>query len=105
MHDGQAPVALSLEVGRLFEAFPEASFVLGDGRIEWVNERLVQLLGHDPTGSDVKATIPDWREGLDAEVPFEASLRCPGGGSLPVELRARAPSGDGRVDRRRPRCP
>jgi len=28
-HDGQAPVALSLEVGRLFEAFPEASFVVG----------------------------------------------------------------------------
>ena len=95
-HDGQAPVALSLEVGRLFESFPEASFVLGDGRIEWVNERLTQLLGHDPTGSDVEATIPDWREGLDAEVPFEASLLCPGGGSLPVELRARA-LGDGRT--------
>ncbi len=92
-HDGQAPVALSLEVGRLFEAFPEASFVVGEGRIEWVNERLVQLLGHDPTGSDVVATIPDWREGLDAEVPFEASLLCPGGGCLPVELRTRALGG------------
>ena len=80
----------------MFESFPEASFVLGDGRIEWVNERLTQLLGHDPTGSDVEATIPDWREGLDAEVPFEASLLCPGGGSLPVELRARA-LGDGRT--------
>ena len=33
-----------------------------------------------------RTTIPDWREGLDAEVPFEAALRCPSGGSLPVEL-------------------
>ncbi|MGZ8579830.1 MAG: putative bifunctional diguanylate cyclase/phosphodiesterase [Actinomycetota bacterium] len=94
MRDGSAPVDMSLEAGRLFEAFPEAAFVLGDGRIEWVNERLVQLLGHDPTGSDVEATIPDWREGLDAEVPFEASLRCPSGSSLPVELRPRSLGGD-----------
>ena len=76
-HDGPAPVDLSLDAGRLLEAFPEASFVLAGGRIEWVNERFVQLLGHDPTGAGVEDTIPDWRDGLDAEVPFEAALRCP----------------------------
>jgi diguanylate cyclase (GGDEF)-like protein/PAS domain S-box-containing protein len=93
MHDGPAPVDLGLEAGRLLEAFPEASFVLADGRIEWVNERFVQLLGHDPTGGGVEETIPDWRDGLDAEVPFEAGLRCPSGGSLPVELRSRSLGG------------
>ena len=93
MHDGPAPVDLGLEAGRLLEAFPEASFVLADGCIEWVNERFVQLLGHDPTGAGVEETIPDWRDGLDAEVPFEAGLRCPSGGSLPVELRSRSLGG------------
>ena len=73
----------------MFEESPEALFVVADGRIERVNGRFVELLDHDPTGVDVRETIPDWRDGLDTDVPLEATLCCPDGGSLPVEVRVR----------------
>ncbi len=92
--DGSAPLDLGLETARLFEASPEASFVVDGSRIEAVNERFVEMLGHDPTGGEVRATIPHWREGRLAETPFEAELRCPGGGGLPVEVRVRALDGE-----------
>ena len=92
--DGSAPLDLGFETARLFEASPEASFVVDGSRIEAVNERFVEMLGHDPTGGEVRATIPHWREGRLAETPFEAELRCPGGGGLPVEVRVRALDGE-----------
>ena len=92
--DGSAPLDLGFETARLFEALPEASFVVDGSRIEAVNERFVEMLGHDPTGGEVRATIPHWREGRLAETPFEAELRCPGGGGLPVEVRVRALDGE-----------
>ena len=92
--EGSTPVGLGLEGPRLFEASPEASFVLRGSRIEAVNERFVEMLGHDPTGGDVRETVPDWRDDRSAETPLEAELRCPEGSSLPVEVRMR-PLGDG----------
>jgi diguanylate cyclase (GGDEF)-like protein/PAS domain S-box-containing protein len=87
--EGSAPLGLGLEGARLFEASPEALFVLRGSRIEAVNERFVEMLGHDPTGGDVRETVPDWRDDRPAETPFEAELRCPEGSSLPVEVRMR----------------
>jgi diguanylate cyclase (GGDEF)-like protein/PAS domain S-box-containing protein len=92
--DGSAPLDLGFETARLFEASPEASFVVDGSRIEAVNERFIEMLGLDPTGGEVRATIPHWREGRLAETPFEAELRCPGGGGLPVEVRVRALDGE-----------
>ncbi len=92
--DGSAPLDLGFETARLFEASPEASFLVDGSRIEAVNERFVEMLGHDPTGGEVRATIPHWREGHLAGTPFEAELRCPGGGGLPVEVRVRALDGE-----------
>ena len=88
--EGSAPPDLGFDDARLFEASPEASFVLHGSRIEAVNERFVEMLGHDPTGGDVHETIPDWREGSSAGPPYEADLRCPHGDALPVEVRVRA---------------
>jgi diguanylate cyclase (GGDEF)-like protein/PAS domain S-box-containing protein len=87
--DGTARFDLGFDHARLFEASPEASFVVHGSRIEAVNERFVEMLGHDPTSGDVRETIPDWREGLSVTVPYEAALRCPEGDALPVEVRVR----------------
>ena len=92
--DSSAPLELGFEGTRLFDASPEASFVLRGDRIEAVNERFVEMLGHDPSGGDVRETIPDWREGPAASVPYEAALRCPQGDALPVEVRVRALDGE-----------
>ena len=73
--EGSVPFGLGVEDARLFEASPEASFVVRGSRIEAVNERFVEMLGHDPTGGEVRETIPEWREGFAAETPFEADLR------------------------------
>ncbi len=96
LHEGSAPFDVGLDAEQLFRAFPEACFVARGGRIELVTDRLIELLGHDPSGGEVNETIPDWREGVDASVPFEAKVRCPGGVELPVEVRLR-PIEDDRV--------
>ncbi len=94
-HEGSTPLGLGFEAGRLFQASPEALLVLRSGRIEVVNDRLVELLGQDPTGADVREAIYGWREGTSATVPFEAALRCSEGSTLAVEVRVR-PLDDGR---------
>jgi diguanylate cyclase (GGDEF)-like protein/PAS domain S-box-containing protein len=88
--EGSTPSHLGLDEARLFEASPEASFVVHGSLIEVVNERFVEMLGHDPTGCDVRETIPDWREGRSLAAPYEAALRCPEGDALAVEVRMRA---------------
>jgi diguanylate cyclase (GGDEF)-like protein/PAS domain S-box-containing protein len=74
---------------RLFAAAPEALFVVRDHRIEFANDQAVTLLGYDPAGHDVLEVIPDWVEGADAGIPFEARLRSPAGGELAGEVRVR----------------
>ena len=93
--EGAAPLDLGLEEERLFQASPEALFVLRADRIEAVNARFVELLGADSTGDDVSAVIPQWRDGASATTPFEAELCCPEGSTLAVEIRVR-PIDDGR---------
>jgi diguanylate cyclase (GGDEF)-like protein/PAS domain S-box-containing protein len=92
-YEAPVPVDAGPDAGNLFEASPEAAFVLRDGGIELVNERFIELLGRDATGDPIRETVPDWRDGLEAGVPFEANLRCPDGGSLPIEVRLRALGG------------
>ncbi|HEX7247466.1 MAG TPA: PAS domain-containing protein, partial [Actinomycetota bacterium] len=93
-HDGPIPLDLDLEVRRLFQASPEALFVVRAGRIEGVNARLVDLLGSDPTGAAVRDLIPEWRDDPSAAVPYEAALMCPDGDPFPVEIRV-GPANDG----------
>ena len=88
-HERSTPLESSLEAGRLFQSSPEALLVLRSGRIEAVNDRLVELLGQDPTGADVHEAIHGWRDGTSATVPFEAALCCPEGLQLAVEIRVR----------------
>ena len=96
LHDEPARFDVGLDAERVFRAFPEACFVAHDGRIELVTDRLVEILGRDPVGLDVREVIPDWRDGAEASVPFEATMCCPGGDELPVEVRWR-PTDDDRV--------
>ena len=96
LHDEPARFDVGLDAERVFRAFPEACFVAHDGRIELVTDRLVEILGRDPVGLDVREVIPDWRDGAEASVPFEATMCCPGGDELPVEVRRR-PTDDDRV--------
>jgi diguanylate cyclase (GGDEF)-like protein/PAS domain S-box-containing protein len=72
---------------RLFEAAPEGLFVLRGSDIEVANQRMIELIGADPAGTPVRELLPDWREGTDAAVPFEASLRTADDRELPVEVR------------------
>jgi diguanylate cyclase (GGDEF)-like protein/PAS domain S-box-containing protein len=74
---------------RLFAAAPEALFVVRDHRIEFANDQAVTFLGCDPAGHDVLEVIPEWVEGADAGIPFEATLRSPAGGELAGEVRVR----------------
>jgi diguanylate cyclase (GGDEF)-like protein/PAS domain S-box-containing protein len=90
VQDDPALFVASPDEARLFSAFPEACFVLRDGRIELVNDRLVELLGRDPVGAGIGDVIVEWREGSVVSTPYEATLRCPGGGTLPVEVRWRS---------------
>jgi diguanylate cyclase (GGDEF)-like protein/PAS domain S-box-containing protein len=94
LHEGSTPLDVGLEVERLFQASPEAQFVLRSGRIEAVNDRFVELLGSDPTGAHVREIIPDWGDGAADAATFEAELVCPDGGRLAVETRVR-PFDDG----------
>ena len=85
----QVPSVTGLDAERLFAAAPEALFVVRDDRIELANDQAAAFLGCDPVGLDVHDVIPEWLEGADAGIPFEASLRSPGGGELPGEVRVR----------------
>ncbi len=83
------PSVTDIDGERLFEAAPEALFVVRGDRIELANDQTSAFLGCDPVGLDVHEVIPGWVEGADAGVPFEASLRSPVGGELPGEVRVR----------------
>src|ERR687891_1001993 len=78
-----------LDPERLFAAAPEALFVVRGHRIEVANDRAVAFLGCDPAGLEVLGVIPEWVEGADAGIPFEATLRSPAGGELAGEVRVR----------------
>jgi len=85
---------LGLDPASLFQAAPEALFVLGADRIALVNERMVHLLGWDPTGMYVREAFPDWRAPTEDQTPFDATLRMEQGYDLPVQVRIRR-SADG----------
>ena len=72
---------------RLFTAAPEALVVVRDHRIELANEAAVAFLGSDLVGLEIHELIADWVEGADAGVPFEATVRTPGGEELAGEVR------------------
>jgi len=95
--ESAAPLDLGLEAERLFQASPEALFVLRADRIEAVNARFVELLGADPTGDGVRAVIPEWRDGASVATPFEAELCCPEGSTLAVEIRVRPTDGERQI--------
>jgi diguanylate cyclase (GGDEF)-like protein/PAS domain S-box-containing protein len=78
-----------LDPERLFAAAPEALFVVRDHRIEVANDQAVAFLGCDPAGLEILQVIPEWVEGADAGIPFEATLRSPAGGELAGEVRVR----------------
>jgi PAS domain-containing protein len=78
---------LGLDPVSLFQAAPEALFVLGADRIALVNERMVHLLGWDPTGMYVREAFPDWRAPTEDQTPFAATLRMEQGYDLPVQVR------------------
>jgi len=80
---------LGLDPASLFHAAPEALFVLGADRIALVNERMVHLLGWDPTGMYVREAFPDWRAPAEDQTPFDATLRMEQGYDLPVQVRIR----------------
>jgi diguanylate cyclase (GGDEF)-like protein/PAS domain S-box-containing protein len=80
---------VGLDPGRLFEAAPEALFVLRGDRVVLVNERMILLLGWDPTGLYVREAFPDWRAPAEDQTPFDATLRMEQGYDLPVQVRIR----------------
>ena len=84
-----APPIAGLDAERLFAAAPEPLLVVRDHRIELANDQAAAFLGCDPIGLDVHEVIPEWVEGADAGVPFEATIRSPAGGELPGEVRVR----------------
>src|SRR3990172_6712959 len=93
--DERAAQDVGLDPGRLFEAAPEALFVLRGDKVILVNERMIQLLGWDPTGLYVREAFPDWRAPAEDETPFDATLRMQQGYDLPVQVRIRrSPEGD-----------
>jgi diguanylate cyclase (GGDEF)-like protein/PAS domain S-box-containing protein len=87
-------VETAIDAARLFAAGPEAMLVLRAGRVACVNERAAELAGRDLEDVDIREAIPDWREGLDEAVPFEAALVRADGSELPVEIRVRRLAAD-----------
>src|SRR3990172_241440 len=85
---------VGLDPGRLFEAAPEALFVLRAGRVVLVNEWMLYLMGWDLTGMSVREAFPDWRAPAEDQTPFDATLRMEQGYDLPVQVRIRR-SADG----------
>ena len=78
---------LGLDPASLFQAVPEALFVLRADRIVLVNDRMVHLLGWDPTGLYVREAFPGWRVPSRGGDPFDAMLRMEQGYDLPVQVR------------------
>jgi diguanylate cyclase (GGDEF)-like protein/PAS domain S-box-containing protein len=89
LDDQPGPLFAALDPARLFSAGPEALFVLRDGRVECLSGRAIELVGRDLMGTQIRDSIPDWREHGDDSVPFEAVLNG-AHGELPVEIRVRA---------------
>jgi diguanylate cyclase (GGDEF)-like protein/PAS domain S-box-containing protein len=87
-HETAGP-ELGLDPAGLFQVAPEALFVLRAERIVLVNERMVMLLGWDPTGLYVRDAFPDWRAPAEDQTPFDATLRMEQGHDLPVQVRIR----------------
>jgi diguanylate cyclase (GGDEF)-like protein/PAS domain S-box-containing protein len=84
-----APPITGLDAERLFAAAPEALLVVRDHRIDLANDQAAAFLGSDPVGLDVHEVIPEWVEGADGGVAFEATIKSPAGGELPGEVRVR----------------
>ena len=78
----------------VFQAAPEALFVLRGGRVEASNTRMNQLAGCELAGVAVQEAIPEWRSAPEDEVPFEAALVRSGAEDLPIQVRVqRLPDG------------
>jgi diguanylate cyclase (GGDEF)-like protein/PAS domain S-box-containing protein len=82
-------IAATDRTERMFDRAPEALLVVRDGVVERMNDRASELVGHDLTGSAIRDAVPDWREGLEQEVPFDATVVHAGREDLPVEVRVR----------------
>src|SRR5207249_3947268 len=80
----------SIDPGSLLEATPECLAVIGsDGRIVFVNHRLLELTGStrgDLDGRPVDVLIPGWTGDPVARQRFEAVCRRSDGVELPVEV-------------------
>jgi diguanylate cyclase (GGDEF)-like protein/PAS domain S-box-containing protein len=87
LKDDPRTTDVGLDPERLFQASPEAVVVLRDGVIVRATDRMAALLGADPTGAPIRDVVPDWRDGPDAAVPYDATLRAPDGSTLSVEVR------------------
>ncbi len=60
--------------------------MLCNGRVERASAQAIELLGHDPSGRDIKDTFPDWSLTGD-EDRLESTLRHDDGSELPVVIR------------------
>jgi len=89
LSDKPAVVSGVVDAARALASVPEAVLVLADHRIALASDRLIELLGSDPVGLDIREAISDWREPPDDAVPFEATLRVAESSGLPVEVRVR----------------
>jgi diguanylate cyclase (GGDEF)-like protein/PAS domain S-box-containing protein len=90
----QVPLDQGFDLGCVFDASPEALFVLRDDVVELANRRMAECLGADPTGSSILELISDWGDPVSDGEPFQASVRCADGVEVPVEVRTRVVSGD-----------
>ncbi|HEX6130152.1 MAG TPA: PAS domain-containing protein, partial [Actinomycetota bacterium] len=86
LKDDPRTTDVGLDPERLFQASPEAVVVLRDGVIVRATDRMAALLGADPTGAPIRDLVPDWRDGPDAAVPYDATLDAPDGSTLSVEV-------------------
>ncbi len=87
----------SIDPGSLLEATPECIVVAGsDGRIAFVNHRLLELTGFaggDLDGRPIDVLIPGWTGDPVARQRFEAVCRRSDGAELPVEVHVGAIDG------------
>jgi diguanylate cyclase (GGDEF)-like protein/PAS domain S-box-containing protein len=86
--DRPSSLDAGLDWAGLFSAAPEALFVLRGRLVIGANRRLVDLVGVDPTGTEIVDRIPGWRDGSSDGAPYEATLRCADGSELPIEVRS-----------------
>lgn len=94
LSDAPLPSDEGLDAARLFAAGPEALIALRGGVVVLANARAVELVGHDPTGTEVSTVVEGWREEPANPMPFEAVLRRADGSELPVEVRTRRADGE-----------